>query len=316
MSDTPISALPTAVALTGAEIVPVVQSGTTVQTTVTAIAAKATPLLPGGATFATQYNNAGAFAGVGPGTVGQSLVSNGTGVAPSYQTLSPNGSTPSHDALITQVSTLLHMDGTNGSTAFIDSGPNSLVFTAGGGAQLSTTNPKFGTACGTFDGSTAFLTSPITAVGPLDILNGDFTIEGWFNPTNVGGQHILFDLSNISNGGFRVYILSNTVVLQGFGFGGIGVTNAAAITVNNWHHIAVVRYGPSYGLFLDGIPVWVILSNLQPGPLASTLYIGASSNSSGQNTWYVGLIDEFRITKGVARYINQFAVPTSAFPNQ
>lgn len=314
MSDTPISALPTAsLPLTGTEIIPMVQGGKTVQASSGAIAGTVTP---GGAAFSTQYNNAGSFAGIGPGSVSQFLISNGPGVAPGYQTVSPNGSTTNHDGLISLVSTLLHMDGTNGSTTFTDSSVNALVFTAGGGAQLSTANPKFGTACGTFSPSGSNITSPIVAFGPLDILSGDFTIEGWFNPTDVSNQRVFFDISNLANGGLRVYVNGGSLQCQGFGFGSLSLAAAGSISANNWHHVALVRYGATAGLFVDGVPSWVIMPNVNPGPLASSFYIGGSANSIGQSTGYAGLIDEFRVTKGAARYISQFAVPTAAFPNQ
>lgn len=58
-----ISAMTAAAALTGAEIVPVVQSAANVRTTLTAIAALSPATAPGAPANSLQYNNAGAFGG-------------------------------------------------------------------------------------------------------------------------------------------------------------------------------------------------------------------------------------------------------------
>jgi hypothetical protein len=51
-------------------------------------------------------------------------------------------------AYLANVSFLLHMDGTNGSTTFTDSGPNGLTVGAYGNAQISTAQSVFGGASG------------------------------------------------------------------------------------------------------------------------------------------------------------------------
>lgn len=87
-ADVQVPQLPSAtVPLTGAELVPLAQGGILSQTPVSAIAAaaSATPHAP---LFSTQYNNAGAFGGVGPGTAGQLYTSNGN-AAPTFQDAAP-----------------------------------------------------------------------------------------------------------------------------------------------------------------------------------------------------------------------------------
>ena len=84
------------------------------------------------------------------------------------------------DPFYSAVSLLLPMDGTNGSTAFTDSGPNALTITAVGNTQISTTQSKYGGASGYFDGTGDYLSiSPNTAI---DLSSGDFTIEFWIRP--------------------------------------------------------------------------------------------------------------------------------------
>src|SRR6185295_10871374 len=111
-----------------------------------------------------------------------------------------------------------------------------------------------------------------------DIFNGDFTIEGWMNPVDVVNQGIVFDiLTNGAsfNAGLRVYVVANQLQLQGFNYGGTNIQAATAITANIWHHFAVVRYGSLIGLFLDGIPVWGLITAPQTlGPFNGVLRLG------------------------------------------
>jgi hypothetical protein len=76
------------------------------------------------------------------------------------------------------VSLLLHMDGSNGSTTFPDSSSNGLTVTRYGNAQISTAQSKFGGASAYFDGAGDYLElpNPNTAIGAVA---GDFTIECW-----------------------------------------------------------------------------------------------------------------------------------------
>ncbi len=71
---------------------------------------------------------------------------------------------------------LLHMDGSNGSTNFVDSAQSRSV-TANGNAQISTSQYKFGGASGYFDGSGDYLTVPDSSDWTFG--TGDFTIDLW-----------------------------------------------------------------------------------------------------------------------------------------
>ena len=76
------------------------------------------------------------------------------------------------------VSLLLHGDGTNGSTTIVDSSDNVNSVTANNGAQISTTQSKFGGS------SIEFLSTANTglAVTPSSVFQfgtGDWTVEAW-----------------------------------------------------------------------------------------------------------------------------------------
>lgn len=68
----------------------------------------------------------------------------------------------------------LRMQGSNGSTSFVDD--KGHVVTAYGGAQISTAQSPFGGSSGYFNGSDSYLT---VNVGAAEMLGNSWTIDGW-----------------------------------------------------------------------------------------------------------------------------------------
>lgn len=100
----------------------------------------------------------------------------------------------------------------------------------------------------------------------------------------------------------------------GYGFNiftRIGGANIRITTIsqsnflNKWTHVALVRKSGVGTLFLDGNPCAPFAANYNVGTTGGTCYIGR--HSSGAFYWK-GYIDEFRITKGVARYVEPFNI--------
>lgn len=87
------------------------------------------------------------------------------------------------------------------------------------------------------------------------------------------------------------------------------------VTLNTWHHIAVVRNGSSVRVYLDGI-------GGTPGNIGSSSIDNSSGNltigalGDGYTSWRANsYIDELRITKNQAIYTTDFTPPTAAFAN-
>ena len=223
------------------------------------------------------------------------------------------------DPYFSSVSLLLHMDGTNASTNFVDSGPNALAVTAVGNAQISTTQSKYGGASAYFDGAGDAVQIPFNAA--LDLTSGDFTIEGWvyFNAvsgtptiitpfgtgTTFGGWVIVLDSSSRLT--FYLSTAANTWNLA---------TNvlfsATAVVTGTWYHFALVRNGSAFTPYLNGIAGTTFTSSSTLYNNSRPLKIGAEkdSNSFPLN----GYIDDLRVTK-YARYTSSFTPPTQAHPN-
>lgn len=207
---------------------------------------------------------------------------------------------------------MLHMDGANGSTTFTDSEINApKVVTANGSAQISDTQFKFNESSGAFDGINSFLT--LTDNNDFDFSGGVWTIDFWaffssvapnkslFSQRTDSQNYILCDVINSGTLEFTIVDNDDTAVSL--------FSNAGAITTNTWYHIAVVESGNNYYLFLNGVLVRSTSNAKRAKNYTGTFQIGAFNGSSLMN----GYMDEFRISKGTARWTSAFTPPTSAY---
>lgn len=86
-------------------------------------------------------------------------------------------------------------------------------------------------------------------------------------------------------------------------------------TEGQWYHLAFVRNGTVVIIFIDGVDqsavevVAVSTNNL--GDMSSNFVIGA--NIAGSADAFDGELDEYRVSKGVARWTSGFPVPTSQY---
>jgi hypothetical protein len=181
-----------------------------------------------------------------------------------------------------------------------------------GNAQISTSVKKYGTGSLAFDGSGDGLyrapNNYTTAFG-----TGNFTVEAWVYPT-VSGLQSIFDcrLSDASSGGFFFGMYTgNTLML----YTAATITSGGTVATNAWSHVALVRNGSTWTLYLNGTSVATYSSsaNLTDG----NAVIGSSVSVSGSSANYLtGYMDDLRITKGYARYTANFTPPTSALADQ
>ena len=219
-------------------------------------------------------------------------------------------------ASIDNVSLLLHMDGTNGSTTFTDSGPNALTVTAVGDAKISTAQSKFGGASGLFDGTGDYLTVASNPVFSFGV--GDFTIEAWVYPTGSTGIYGVYGTSggSGSNPKFVMHLDSLTpkihynVLTNGSNI----YTNATStIAVNQWTHLAFVRQGTTWTWYINGTASGTGSNNTTITFTSQTTFIGYGGESFFAP--FLGNIDELRAKKGQAVYTSNFTPPPAPFPN-
>jgi len=186
-----------------------------------------------------------------------------------------------------------------------------------GSAKLSSTATNYNPRSMYFNGSTDYLLMPSSSAYNLG--SGDFTMECWIYPTTVVSNGI-FGIGSTDPDSNLVRIGSGSKLqfwLGGSNSGGTGagtktgmITCATTLVVNTWYHIALVRSDSATNnvkLYLNGV---------LDGQGTATYFIASNYAVLGRDyptysaEYFAGYIDDFRITKGVARYTAAFTPPT------
>lgn len=200
---------------------------------------------------------------------------------------------------------LLHMDGDNNGTTFVDHSPSRKMVTVNGDAKTVTATKRFGNASAYFDGTGDYL-STSTASDWTFLHNGSlWTISVWIKVTTFMEEGCLFDTDGASSGnkGFRVVlnntrtftIMMNPTLLS-------GTTTYTFPNDTNWHHL-VITYDHNLassnlkiyvdGIFVEGITKSGAVSSIDP---AYPLNIGAWNVYT---KYFNGYLDDLIIYKDV-----------------
>jgi hypothetical protein len=183
-----------------------------------------------------------------------------------------------------------------------------------GNAQISNTTAKFGTTSIAFDGSGDYLAIPIGQ--PLNLGRADFTVETWVRFSSISPGVILGKSTNagsISNG-LTMYF-SSFGVFRVYGPSVSGTVTYSNFNTGVWYHVAVTRVISNFTLWVDGVSVGTFSDT---GTIINT--DAASPFGIGTFPLYPagfylnGYLQDFRVTKGYARYTTTFTPPTAAFP--
>ena len=205
------------------------------------------------------------------------------------------------------VSLLLLGNGTNNSTNFVDSGPANRTVTVSSGAPIITTSQsKYG------NGSITGGKIEVPYNSAFDWGTGDFTIEFWFRYSGTLADTFRF---------------TEVKVIPGFAFGGRVVSGIRYISIlqegvvwqsefpwtppdpNTWAHIALTRSGSTVRIFQDGVSLGT-RTNTRNWSMNNSAFIISPTSSSSDIASEGAWLDDFRVTKGVARYTTDFTPPT------
>lgn len=218
----------------------------------------------------------------------------------------------SGDVNWSNVSLLLRCNDSNGATAFTDDSSAARAITVVGNAQVTTTDPKYGSGSALFDGSGDRLTAALSAA--LHLASGEFTIECWVKRAAATSATIL----SYGNSSFYVWDFSispgGQPSFNGTNASGGSVTvSAGSVPLNTWTHLAATRSGSTFRLFVNGSQVSSNTSSasMSPSLTGASLSIGAAV--AGGSTLN-GQLDDIRITAGVARYTANFTPPAAELP--
>lgn len=218
---------------------------------------------------------------------------------------------------------LLHFDGSDGATTTTDSSSNARTITLGGDAQLDTSHKKFGTASLLLDGNGDVASAADD--GDFDFGSEDFTVECWVRFNTLFRNTIFSHWENGDASGQSLYLThfdvnDNLRFAYRLTTGLVEANYTWEPSTGTWYHIAVVRNGTGLKVYIDGTAV--ISESVSTTSLVASedpFRLGAlndATTASPTMDWHFnGHIDEFRATKGEARYTSNFTPSTSAFSN-
>lgn len=215
-------------------------------------------------------------------------------------------------AAFTHVNALLHFDGANNSTSFVDSSLYGKIFSSFNGAKISTAQSLFGGASGFFDGVDDYISSADHA--DWDVL-GSKTIDIAFRTSSASGATYTKGICGTgtfgSSAGWCIghYLGNLSVRVNSTSYAGAGT-----VSVDTWHRVRLVWNQPAntFKVFLDGVQIYS--GTFQTVTTSTALIIGNVSPVDA-NRHFHGHVDEFRVTNDVARSSANYTVDAAAFPD-
>jgi len=207
------------------------------------------------------------------------------------------------------------------SNRFIDNSTNAFAITRGGSPSIQRFSPfspptAYSTnvigGSGYFDGSGDYLTVPDNTA--FDMGSGNFTVEAWIYPTAAGSNAGII-LKRSSNANFSPFLISINTSTIVFGISTSGsawavLGSSSAVSLNAWHHVALVRNGTAITGYVDGVSA--VTGTVSGAVMTNTsgVPIGQDQTTAGGN-YFTGYIEDARIVKGTAVYTAAFTPPTA-----
>lgn len=171
-----------------------------------------------------------------------------------------------------------------------------------------------------FDGTGDYIDTPDSTDFTLG--TNDFTIECWVRPSALGTNRRVIVAQGDSGGtnslfSFTLEIATDSKA-RGAIFSGSGtigdLKSTTSLTTTAWWHIAYVRSGSNFNLYLNGVSEASTTSSASANDSSYKLAVGRLGEYTGN--YFAGNLQDLRITNGVARYTANFTPPTAVLPNE
>ena len=214
---------------------------------------------------------------------------------------------------------LLLGSGSNGQTTFTDSSINNFAINRFGNTVISTAAfPTGMTSSILFDGNGDYLTTTPSTAWTLGTQN--FTLEAYFfcPSTPTGVQQILGAWDSAGSLSFQIAVFTNNRLVISLTATGTYnpafevVTANNTFAINTWNHVAYVRSGDVFSIYVNGLLVdsrTYAALNVFSNP--SSFKVGGNTN----NQWFNGYLSNVRITIGTALYNGSFTPPALPMSN-
>ncbi|QHU99584.1 LamG domain-containing protein [Synechocystis sp. CACIAM 05] len=199
------------------------------------------------------------------------------------------------DPFANQVILLLHFEGAEGSTNYLDESPLNLTVSNFGAAKITQTKQKYGLSSFLSNSSSNYLSANSTSIP----CTNTFTIEAWVFFTSWADNKSIFCFKPSTANEVIFAAYSNQLALW-IASGTVWSTNQAVFT-NQWVHLAVASNNGQCKIFRNGIQI----GNTFTFPLNNfnINYIRIGTNTASKFCEYV---DAFRFTANACRYLSNF----------
>ena len=211
------------------------------------------------------------------------------------------------DPYAAEVFALLHFDVAGTTITDVISGN---TWSVSGNATQSITDPKFGAAALSLDGTDDYIGMTFGA-GPIG--TGDFTFEWWEKASSTGNRG-RFMLRNSAIGGAGntngIAAAWNGTQWNTYGGGSSYTLGGSANSTSAYTHMAMERYGTTVRLYVDGTPLATTYTDSSDYSAHVYFYIGVYYSTVVP---FQGVMDEFRATAAARYRGSSFTPPTAAF---
>ena len=193
---------------------------------------------------------------------------------------------------------------------FDKTGNNTLTLV--GNTSTSTTQTKYADTAMYFDGSGDYIKSTDKFQLFPDVVSIEFWLYAITDGEMLGNRATVTTygpLDVILSGG-RLRMWSSGGSAWNLINGDFGPQTTADLR-NAWHHVAIVRNGTDFKVFIDGVADYTAtLSSSASGVSNEYLYIGATAGNSNAAGMFQGYLEDLQILKGTVKYTTDFTPPT------